>query len=56
MFNPEEKPIPGVNFYLGAANRIGVKLLWPRVFVFAAYWQTKQRRFGWFGATRWSHA
>lgn len=50
MFNPEEKPVAGLNFYLGKANRIGFKVLWPRRFVFAAYWHTVRRQFGWFGS------
>jgi hypothetical protein len=48
MFNPEENPIPGINFYLGVANRIGFKILWPHHFMFAAYWNLHKRQFGWF--------
>lgn len=46
MFDPEHNPKPGLNFYLGAANRVGVKFLWPHRFVWAGYWHTKRRQFG----------
>lgn len=35
---------PGLNFYLGEANRIGIKIAIPNWFVWSCAWHTKFKK------------